>query len=397
MHRDFYLSNEQLVDITARMAEKTRKGLETDGEEISCIPTFVPLENIPEHGRLVALELGGTNIRCAQLTLDNGGLRIEKGPIKEALTNRQKRRMLREDFLGRLAGVIHRVSPDPNLPLGYCFSYPSEPTRDGDAVLLRWTKEFSVVDTVGRKVGRMLCRYLSRGNSPWQCRRVRVINDTVAALAAGMGVSEADAYIGLVVGTGTNMAVLLKPFLIPKISGAAQPSYALPVNLESGNFNPPYLTEWDKKLDAASYRPGQHLLEKAVAGRYLAELLKLRMPACRIDPSQGGAAVFDKAYGSSAASGGESRLARQIIERSARLVAASLAGVISMMARQCPLRKIVITAEGSVFWGHPAYKKTAEAALQDLLGAMGMPEIDFEFVSVEHANLLGIAISCLAG
>ncbi len=395
MHRDFYLSKNQLVDIARRMAQKTIEGLEKYGGEISCIPTFIPIQKIPEYGRLVALEIGGTNIRCAQVRLNNARLVIEKGPVKEKLINHENRQLDREGFMGRLAEMIHSLSPDKNLPLGYCFSYPSEPTKDGDAVLLRWTKELYVADTVGRKVGKMLCRHLQRESSAWQCSRVRVINDTVAAMLGGMAMSDADAFIGLIVGTGTNMAVLLPPSMIPKISGDKQGAYALPVNLESGNFNPPHLTHWDEKLDREAYNPGWQRFEKAVSGQYLAKLFKLRMPESDLDPCQGAVAVFDRAYGASAVSDSERQLAKQIVDRSARLVAAALAGIISMMVEKRPFKKIAITAEGGVFWGHQTYKETTENTLQDLLSRMEVPEIDFEFLSVDHANLQGIAISGL--
>jgi len=398
MPQSFYLSDKKLIEIARQMQQKTREGLKADGCEISCIPTFVPISSIPQSGRLVALDLGGTNVRCAQVSLDAGGIRIEKGTIKEKLIDRKKRQLEPGEFLERLAGMIHSLGPEPNLPLGYCFSYPAEPTRDGDAVLLRWTKELFVSDTVGEKVGEMLCRHLAKQPLHWQCTHVKVINDTVAALLAGMGVSAADAFIGLIVGTGTNMAIPLQPDLIPKLAEDRGKSYELPVNLESGNFHPPYLTEWDEKLDRESNNPGQQRFEKAVSGQYLAHLFKLRLPESRIDPRQGAAAVFEKAYGASAETDTEKKMAKAIIRRSARLVAASLAGLIFFLTtgRAQPLKKVVITAEGGVFWGHPAYKEAAEYALRHLLNAKGLSGLDFEFLAVDHANLLGSAIAGLS-
>ena len=398
MPQSFYLSDKKLIEIARQMQQKTREGLKADGCEISCIPTFVPISSIPQSGRLVALDLGGTNVRCAQVSLDAGGIRIEKGTIKEKLIDRKKRQLEPGEFLERLAGMIHSLGPEPNLPLGYCFSYPAEPTRDGDAVLLRWTKELFVSDTVGEKVGEMLCRHLAKQPLHWQCTHVKVINDTVAALLAGMGVSAADAFIGLIVGTGTNMAIPLQPDLIPKLAEDRGKSYELPVNLESGNFHPPYLTEWDEKLDRESNNPGQQRFEKAVSGQYLAHLFKLRLPESRIDTRQGAAAVFEKAYGASAETDTEKKMAKAIIRRSARLVAASLAGLISFLTtgRAQPFKKVVITAEGGVFWGHPAYKEAAEYALRHLLNAKGLSGLDFEFLAVDHANLLGSAIAGLS-
>ncbi|MDZ7832441.1 MAG: hypothetical protein U5L07_11875 [Desulfobacterales bacterium] len=398
MPQAFDLSDDRLAEIARQMEEKTRDGLKKDGGELLCIPTFVPIRSIPQSGRLLALDLGGTNVRCAQVALDSGRLKFEKGPVKERLTNEQERQLDQTDFLDRLANIIHSVEPASNLPLGYCFSYPAEPTRDGDAVLLRWTKEMFVADTVGQKIGEMLCRHLAGRHFFWQCTKVKVINDTVAALLAGMGAPGADAYIGLIVGTGTNMAISLPTGRMPKMTEDRDETVELPVNLESGNFRPPFLTEWDEKLDRESNNPGQQRFEKAVSGQYLAHLFKLRLPESRIDTRQGAAAVFEKAYGASAETDTEKEMAKAIINRSARLVAASLAGLISFLAtgRAQPVKKVVITSEGGVFWGHPAYKEAAEYALRHLLNAKGLSGLDFEFLALDHANLLGSAIAGLS-
>ncbi len=397
MPGDFYLSTDQLVSIAGRMGRKFLEGLVSDGGEIACIPSFIPIGKIPRQGRILVLDLGGTNIRCAQVCLDKGRLVIEKGPEKEKLTEEGSRELALNTFLSRLAGLIDSLAPENGLPMGYCFSYPARPTPDGDAVLLRWTKELSVSDMAGRKVGELLCRYLLDRKPPRQIKRVRVINDTVAALMAGMTVSASDACIGLIVGTGTNMAVALDPHRMPKIDAAASGGALLPVNLESGNFDPPYLTRWDHHLDQNSHNPGEQRFEKAVSGQYLARLLKIRMPESDIDSSQSAAVVFEKAYGAKARSDKERDVARQLIERSARLTAASLAGVIARMADWKSFKTVSITAEGSVFWGHPAYRKAAETALRAVLAETAAAAPDFEFLAVNHANLLGSAIAGLCG
>lgn len=397
MPSDFYLSIDQLITVARRMQRQLRAGLAADGGEIACIPTFVPITEIPGQGGALVLDLGGTNIRCAQVCLENGRLALEKGPLKEKLTGKQDREMEARAFYSRLADIIAALAPENGLPLGYCFSYPARSTPDGDAVLLHWTKELFVRDMVGGKVGEGLCRYLAANKASWQCGRVRVINDTVAALLAGMAGAFSDACIGLIVGTGTNMAIAVSPDRIPKIDQAGAAGQVLPVNLESGNFDPPFLTRWDGHLDAQSRNPGEQRLEKAVSGQYLADLLKLRMPESDIDPVGGAVAVFEKAYGKGAHSVREGEVARRLIERSARLTAAALAGVISFLAGGQSLQKVQITAEGGVFWGHAAYREAADNALRATLDGMDHDEVSFEFEAVSHANLLGSAIAALSG
>jgi hexokinase len=399
MPSDFFLSTSQLVEVAQAMTERIREGLKRKGAELSCLPTFVPVERLPTCGSLVVLDLGGTNIRCARVRLEGGRLAVDKGPATEKLIRSGEHRFPRSEFLDSLAALVTRVSPLPEFPLGYCFSYPAEPVPDGDAVLIRWTKELFVEETVGRKVGDMLCRRLAEAEPPLRCLRVRVINDTVATLLAGMATETADAHIGLIVGTGTNMALPLATKLIPKISEQDGQGRVLPVNLESGNFSPPHLTRWDAELDDESANPGSQRFEKAVSGRYLARLFKKRFPDTSIDPDEGAAPLFHLVFGSDGSSASfsapEREVARCMIERSAKLVAASLAGAIFLMSGWHHIEKVSIAAEGGLFWSHPAYKETVTGTLGKVLTALGSP-LNFSFCRVEHANLLGSAIAGLS-
>ncbi len=394
----FSVSTGLLAEAARRMSSRISEGLAADGAELACIPTFVSIDRIRLNGRLLVLDLGGTNIRCAQVRLDSGKLVIEKGPVRKRLVPEGGSCSLgREEFLDRLADALYSLDPESRLPLGYCFSYPARSAADGDAVLLNWTKELFVKDTAGFKAGEMLVKRLSEGDKPIELSGVRVVNDTVAALLAGMAVSDADLFIGLIVGTGTNTAVPMDLGLVPKLRGLGSPGQVLPVNLESGNFRPPCLTPWDDALDAKSHNPGAQRLEKAVSGRYLADLLKLCMPESDIQEGLGAAEVFARACGSRSVSGRERGLAKQIVERSARLTAACLAGIISFMQERQGIKKVSIAAEGSVFRGHQAYRETVETALADVLTALGLEGLDFEFPEPENANLLGGAIAGLAG
>lgn len=397
MPGDFFLSTARLTAVARRMARGIREGMAAEDAEVACLPTYVPVERIPRNGRLLVLDLGGTHIRCAQTSLSGSELLLEKGPVREALIRSGQTRLSQEAFLDRLASVVQGLAPEPELAVGYCFSYPARPSSDGDAVLLRWTKEFFVSDTVGRKVGEMLCRRLSTERRPFFCRSVRVINDTVAALLAGMAAAEADGHIGLVVGTGTNMALAARAEDIPKIIDPMPAGRVLPVNLESGNFFPPHLTEWDAALDAGSENPGGQRLEKAVSGRYLARLAALCMPDTDLDAGSGAAGVFEKAFGGAAGSTEEKELARAVVDRSARLVAASLAGAILFLADLRPLKSFSITAEGGLFHGHPVYRETVEHVLEAVLAELDRPGLSFEIRQVPHATLLGAAIAGLSG
>ena len=98
------------------------------------------------------------------------------------------------------AGRVRRI--------GFCFSYPAEVLPDGDAVLLHWTKEVHAAGVEGARVGEGLCRGLEQlgRRGPF---RVAVLNDTVTTLIAATRDPQTEGcagFVGLVVGTGSNMA-----------------------------------------------------------------------------------------------------------------------------------------------------------------------------------------------
>src|SRR5262249_40502680 len=145
---------------------------------------------------------------------------------------------------------------------------------DGDAVLLRWTKEVRVPGVEGAKVGVLLREHLCRhGVTPGP---VFVLNDTIATLAAGSLAPEVVRRRtgGLVVGTGFNMGAYLPVTLLEKLAAAsaAWPSVLMAVNFESGAFSPPGLGAVDAEVDLASVGPGAQRFEKAVSEAYLGRL-----------------------------------------------------------------------------------------------------------------------------
>ncbi len=92
----------------------------------------------------------------------------------------------------------------------------------------------------------------------------------------------------------------------------------------------------------------------------------------------------------------EKETARQLIERSASLTAASLAGTIAVLVETIGALSICITAEGGLFYAHPRYKKTVETTLNKLMHAMNMGRVIISIRSVPHANLLGCTIAGLS-
>lgn len=68
----FQLCSPQLKEIAIALQNRIVEGLEHDGKEISCIPTYVIPKSTDVNGQAVVLDLGGTNYRVATVTLKNG-------------------------------------------------------------------------------------------------------------------------------------------------------------------------------------------------------------------------------------------------------------------------------------------------------------------------------------
>ncbi len=396
MDKFFDIEQNQLLDVATHLKKKILEGLAQPGQEIESIPTYIPVQKGPQNGRALVIDFGGTNVRAAVVSLNNGDLILEKGPAKMAIPIERGVPLARDKFLQSISDLVVSIHPPQDLPLGYCFSYPIDSLTDGDARLIKWTKEVFVNDTIGEKVGQLLLDALASHVSPVRCTKVAVLNDTVASLLAGLTALQADGYIGLIVGTGNNMAVLMDGKQIKKLPQELDWDGLLPINLESGNFTPPHLTTFDDWLDQRSEFPNHSRLEKAVSGVYLAKLLKLAYPASDVDVSIGSKAVVEKAYAANPSDQEEQDVARQILTRSAKLVAASLAGLISVLNDAHVQRHVCIAAEGGLFWGDPNYKQTTHDTLGTLLGELGISDVTVDFFSLPNANLLGSAVAALS-
>jgi hexokinase len=388
MKDHFWLPAQHLAEIALQLKQRIVEGLEADGCEIKCLITYARARLPQTYEPAVVVDIGGTSVRAALVRYGADGAEILEGPVTGDLPVVRGALLEQTDYLGLQTDLVARLQPPSGCPLGYCFSYPAAPSPDGDAVLINWTKEIFVPGVEGKAVGKLLLSALAARGI--HCSSVAVVNDTVASLLAGLTGGRAAGNIGLIVGTGTNMAPLLDQDKIPKFPSEMRWGAGIPINLETGNFTPPYLTRFDDRLDTASDNPGRQRFEKAVSGVYLGRLLQAAMPHIGFDPESGSRGVVELA--SSAQEGDERDTAKAILTRSARLTAACLAGLSSLLT---DAGRVHIVAEGGLFWGAPGYAEAVSSALSGTLERLGKPMITPEITRIENANLLGTAIAAL--
>ncbi|MCC8146591.1 MAG: hexokinase [Bacteroidales bacterium] len=424
----FYLNTTQLVHIASGLVKEIEKGLKQEQDQndnrpdIPCLPTYInPVFLFPDE-RVLVLDLGGTNFRAAIVKFENGKVYIEKSAEQEL-----KKQMTLEEgisaeaFFDILTSIIERLGNlDTITKIGYCFSYPCENYKDGDATLLRWTKGVTIKNMEQTKVGKPLMDHLNR-KLKTRFTHIKIINDTVAALYAGLiDGKEYDANIGLIVGTGSNMAALYPLSRIEKLKGISKSDAKIAINLESGNYKPGYASVVDDLVDRHSINKNEQLFEKRISGAYLGSVLTHAFPE------------YDFTYGLEAKdltfimSNPDMfkpeivKVAERIYERSAKLVAAGIAGLIRSIFDHTDfpvektIRTVCLVAEGGLFYSQPqkgpgirkfvAYEEVVKNEVESLLKENALfgneiskgIKIKIEYTRKINANLYGAAVAAIS-
>lgn len=398
---EFKLKTAQLKQIALDLEDKIEIGLNNDNTEIKTIPTYIHPLSCGAEGQAVVLDWGGTNYRAAVINFAGGVAKItpKKAGSLDLSASTTKGFSL-EDLLAKQSEFVNEIELPLKAPIGYCFSYPAECLPNGDAELIKWTKGIDIKDMIGNPVGKPLLDYLNKSGKA-EFTGIKVINDTVASLFAGLTNPNFDAYIGLIVGTGTNMAAFMNADKISKIDSSLNWQGLTPVNLESGNFNPPHLTEYDGRVDEKSDNKGSQRFEKAVSGMYIGQILREVFPEDGFDENTDGKALTDIVNAADQHKKKHVKIAKQIYKRSAKLVAASLAGLIDLLiAHDKSIKKVRITAEGSLFWSEVTncknYNKVVKNTLKVLLSELGHKKIKVNIAQIESANMIGSGIAALS-
>lgn len=399
MNNKFALNTKQLLEIADDLRKKIETGLQKDGTEIKCLPTYIHPKKDGITGEATVFDLGGTNFRAA--TVSVGKETKITGITEKDITEMKAAGFTEEDLYNSQAEVIKKLELPASSPIGYCFSYPAKSLTNGDAELIVWTKGVNIPNMAGKPIGKPLVEYL---NKKTNCKfgKIAVVNDTITSLFAGLKNPGYDAYIGLIVGTGTNMAAFFPSEYIPKLKDMKSWSGETPVNFESGNFNPPHLTAYDEEVDAKSDNKGAQRFEKAISGMYLGRVFRAAFPNDNIAEDMDGAGLSKMMNNPDAYKSEHVEVAFQIYERSAKLVAASLAGLVKNLNSAYPnLSKVQVLAEGSLFWSkvkknNTSYVDMVNATLKELLKEMGLGKTEVVISQMENANLVGAAMSVLS-
>ena len=369
-------------------------------------PSFVGRPSGVESGRFVTLDLGGTNVRATVVEISGGALKVMKhDSFRLASATGTASDLF--DPMARFLGEV--LEDDGEYSLGFIFAFPMNQTGIRSGSLSKWTKELNFDGVEGKDAVELLESAVAdaAGTFPVLTRLTvgALANDTVGVLAAGAYL-DPRCDMGLIVGTGANMAVTVPTHMtgghLPSAPG--RPGEMV-INMECGNFDGvrSIQTTYDRRLDAESGTDGQ-LLEKMVSGRYLGEIVRLtmldlastgrgfggwldgssvfstpyaftteHMSDIALDGSKDltGTAMLLRSLGVSDSTLDDRRRLREIsaavAHRSARLVASTIAATATYIDPNLENDHIV-AADGSVIRGYPGYQTEVQSGLRDILG-----------------------------
>lgn len=392
-----------LEAIARELTRQMAKGLVGEPSSLKMLQTFTHRPSGRERGRVVVVDWGGTKARAGVVELGVGG--AARLVAEEALTfSEGDKRGAPEpvfDLIARAVGRVVQAQGVAGAPLAFVYSYPARLERIDRAVALASTKGWALEGLEGQDVAGLLGAALRRAGLD-RIAVAAVANDTVAALmlqsyrARGRDPGARPADVGLILGTGTNLAADLGPAGIR--------------NLESGNFDgvaaveTTYDIALDRELDEP--KPGAQRFEKMVSGHYLGEILRRALSDVGPRASAGLATPFalDSAHLSRIAADrtdglddvdallhalgvastreerrGVRALGEAIARRAARLVGAALVGAVRFLDAELADRRS-IAVDGSLWGGYPGFEALVREAFVDLVGGARAERIEIEYV-----------------
>ncbi|KAG9508929.1 Hexokinase HKDC1 [Fragariocoptes setiger] len=289
--RDLVVNDDQLRQMQELLKQEMELGLSRDTNESATIkmyPTYVrDVPNGTEHGKFLALDLGGTNFRVLLIKLDGRHVHMDGEiyaiPQEIMLGTGQQ---LFDHIAECLAHFMEKRDVKQYcLPLGFTFSFPCRQEGLTRGRLVRWTKGFRCTGVENQDVVQLLREAIKRRRDI-DIDVMAVVNDTTGTLMS-CAHRNASCRIGLIVGTGSNACYMeslsaVGTFEPPnggkRIDPDPEPQQII-INTEWGAFGDNGVlsflqTKWDYEVDEYSINRGSQLFEKMISGMYMGEIVR---------------------------------------------------------------------------------------------------------------------------
>ncbi|XP_034536621.1 hexokinase HKDC1-like [Notolabrus celidotus] len=307
----FRLSQEQLQLVKTRMRMGLEAGLKSKGPStIKMLPSFVyHTPDGTEHGKYLALDLGGTNFRAMLVNFKRGLQQNAKLYHKIYTIPVEIMQGTGEDLFDHIAQCVsdfldYMGMKNARLPAGFTFSFPCEQTAIDTGTLVSWTKGYKATDCEGHDVVELLREAIKRRNE-FDLDIAAVVNDTVGTMMS-CAYEDPQCEIGLIAGTGTNLCYMEELKNIKKTeqkTGKVEREEETPeggekkqadqsegvkkegdaekmcINTEWGGLGDDgslddIITPYDIEVNRNSVNPGKQRFEKLTSGMYLGEVVR---------------------------------------------------------------------------------------------------------------------------
>ncbi|KAJ5657167.1 Hexokinase [Penicillium longicatenatum] len=247
----FILEPKDLKRITDHFVTKLNKGLSKEGGTIPMNPCWIMgFPSGHETGRVLTLDMGGTNLRICRVCLSSRKRDFEQFQRKIQLPEELKTGTGEQlwNFVAECLELFlkeHHIESDDDddddddddgiVPLSFTYSFSVEQKSIRSGILQRWTKNLDVFGMKGQDVIPQLKAAFKRHSLP--ARIVALLNDTTGTLIASH-YRDPKVKLGSIFSTGCNAAYMEERKLIQKLEGAALPEKAtVIINTEYGAFD----------------------------------------------------------------------------------------------------------------------------------------------------------------
>ena len=413
---------EEFVDeneVNSLFRSEMEKGLGGECSSLKMIPTYAQSPSrIPSGESVIVMDAGGTNFRTCLVTFNEEG-KPEISDFQKTGMPGVEKEVSADEFYSIFASSIERFMGRSSR-IGFCFSYAAEITSDHDGIPLLFSKEVKAPGTIGKPLGKNILAVLKSRGYDTSTMKISVVNDTVATLLAAQaeGGCEASAYIGFILGTGTNTAYIEKNCNIGKI--ALEEGEQI-INTESGSLKIE-LTDLDRGFLLTTNDPCSYHLEKMISGAYIGSFAHYVLSKAVED------GVFSTAFSSGFGtvdhlstmavgafilspwdrnnplgaiiySDEDSKrlykILKAVIVRAAKLTALNLsAAVFKSGVETSPEHPVVINADGTTFYRLPFLERYTRLFLDRILEKEN--GIFYRIVNIDSSPIIGAAISALS-
>lgn len=387
----FSVTYDNLLKLSDVFCESIRES----NNGIRLLNSFFTRSSGKEQGKIIVLDFGGTNLRLFLIELfGNGTFTIYKNTVinlREQQFNILSGDMEADELFTFIAQEIKAfIVPEEQYIMGHCFSFAAQQISQSSTLLINWTKEINIRSTIGQDINDLLRKALIKCGVK-NVTVTAIINDAVGVILATsyQRIEDTPVTIGSICGTGHNSCLIREDGAI--------------ISLESGNFSSGSLpfNEFDEELNRQT-SVGTQRFEKMVAGAYLGELARLVLKKMVTEQpwlsnaqlemllsnvnsisskdlayllgqndkntNNGGQPdLLDLVQSSSEVFHAAKVIARLLVERSAKLIASTYAGIIKYMDPDLT-EPHLIAVDGSLYEKMPFFSDIIDDTLHLILG-----------------------------